>query len=416
MEFFWNNDAKVATNVFELGLKTFSRDPDYVLQYLDYLIRTNNPNSESARGPVFLALSTDMVHAQTPALCSSGRSLSWSPRRPRLCGIAWRNTSTSTAITWRRRRSFSATRRLSPMVSSLDFPLSRLPRLTLPALVTASPIERFAQRHGAHGLENAITRDLGLAPRTSAFRRDEDRPSRSPSPARGPSKRGASVDPAAYDNGAPGAFGAGGPPSTGEYKRFKPNAPEGSPAPSSNGGEGIGGQRPWGAPPPAAGADDFGGSSGRRRPLDAAAAAPALNRPVPYMLDPRGDNVAVLPDAVVFFLSLLPSAEDFTSEPAFLPPLAHRADSLSRLRRERRSPIEPRHPRRDHRQHPTARYRAWSWSSRGAIGYPTSSEASRIGIEQRRRRRRRRRVPEREKATESSPDVPGELIWQGWRR
>lgn len=47
MEFFWNNDPKVATNVFELGLKTFSKEPEYVLQYLDYLIRTNNPNSRS---------------------------------------------------------------------------------------------------------------------------------------------------------------------------------------------------------------------------------------------------------------------------------------------------------------------------------------------------------------------------------
>lgn len=45
MEFFWNNDPKVATNVFELGLKTFAKEPDYVLQYLDFLIRSNNPNS-----------------------------------------------------------------------------------------------------------------------------------------------------------------------------------------------------------------------------------------------------------------------------------------------------------------------------------------------------------------------------------
>lgn len=40
--------------------------------------------------------------------------------------------------------------------------------------------------------------------------------------------------------------------------------------------------------------------------------APALNRAVPFMLDPRGDNVAVLPDAVVFFLSILPPAASFT--------------------------------------------------------------------------------------------------------
>lgn len=45
MEYFWNNDGKVATNVFELGLKTYAQEPEYVLQYLEHLIRTNNPNS-----------------------------------------------------------------------------------------------------------------------------------------------------------------------------------------------------------------------------------------------------------------------------------------------------------------------------------------------------------------------------------
>ena len=51
MEYHWNGDAKVATNVFELGLKTFSKDPEYVLQYLDFLMLTNNPNSESTSWP-----------------------------------------------------------------------------------------------------------------------------------------------------------------------------------------------------------------------------------------------------------------------------------------------------------------------------------------------------------------------------
>lgn len=51
IELHWNNDPKIATNVFELGLKLFSIDPEYVLQYLDFLIQTNNPNS------VFLASS-----------------------------------------------------------------------------------------------------------------------------------------------------------------------------------------------------------------------------------------------------------------------------------------------------------------------------------------------------------------------
>lgn len=47
MEFYWNNEPKIATNIFELGLKNdiFAQDPDFILQYLDFLIRSNNPNS-----------------------------------------------------------------------------------------------------------------------------------------------------------------------------------------------------------------------------------------------------------------------------------------------------------------------------------------------------------------------------------
>lgn len=60
VEFHWNNEPKVATNIFELGLKHFSREPAFVLQYLNYLIMTNNPNSESAEsGPGMIAHSSN---------------------------------------------------------------------------------------------------------------------------------------------------------------------------------------------------------------------------------------------------------------------------------------------------------------------------------------------------------------------
>jgi len=45
MELYWNKDPKIATNVFELGLKSFGNDPDYVMQYLDFLIKSNNDSS-----------------------------------------------------------------------------------------------------------------------------------------------------------------------------------------------------------------------------------------------------------------------------------------------------------------------------------------------------------------------------------
>lgn len=51
MEFYWNNEPKIATNIFELGLKNdiFAQDPDFILQYLEFLIQSNNPNSTSSR-------------------------------------------------------------------------------------------------------------------------------------------------------------------------------------------------------------------------------------------------------------------------------------------------------------------------------------------------------------------------------
>ena len=51
MEMYWNSEPKVATNVFELGLKMFGSEPDYILRYLDFLLLQNNANSELS-GPV----------------------------------------------------------------------------------------------------------------------------------------------------------------------------------------------------------------------------------------------------------------------------------------------------------------------------------------------------------------------------
>lgn len=48
MEMYWNSEPKVATNVFELGLKMFAHEPDYILRYLEFLIQQNNANSASS--------------------------------------------------------------------------------------------------------------------------------------------------------------------------------------------------------------------------------------------------------------------------------------------------------------------------------------------------------------------------------
>ena len=46
MEYHWNKEQKIATNVFEYGLKQFSEDVDYVVRYLDFLISTNDDTSK----------------------------------------------------------------------------------------------------------------------------------------------------------------------------------------------------------------------------------------------------------------------------------------------------------------------------------------------------------------------------------
>lgn len=45
LELYWNKDIKVAMNVFEFGLKAFGDNAEYVIQYLDFLIKSNNDSS-----------------------------------------------------------------------------------------------------------------------------------------------------------------------------------------------------------------------------------------------------------------------------------------------------------------------------------------------------------------------------------
>lgn len=48
MEYHWNKEPAVATKVFDLGLKTFSDDVQYVLQYLNFLITLNDDSNARA--------------------------------------------------------------------------------------------------------------------------------------------------------------------------------------------------------------------------------------------------------------------------------------------------------------------------------------------------------------------------------
>ncbi|GAA5863399.1 hypothetical protein JCM1840_007513 [Sporobolomyces johnsonii] len=248
MEMYWNSEPKVATNVFELGLKMFAKEPDYVLRYLDFLLQQNNANNARA------------LFERTVALIEPAQA---KPIWDRMAQYEWEYGD------------HLATQKMFQRYSE-TFP-------DVPAPV------RFARKHAYHGLEDAFAQDLGPEVCISRGR------SRSPSPRRARTKRNLSAGPeASAQNGAA--------VEDGDYGSKRPRrGPSPSPAPSSQGGSAA-----WGAGrPPMPAGDDFGRRSTPQ-------AAPALNRAVPFMLDPRGDNVAVLPDAVVFFLSLLPSASAFT--------------------------------------------------------------------------------------------------------
>ncbi|KAI5478156.1 mRNA 3'-end-processing protein RNA14 [Pseudohyphozyma bogoriensis] len=267
MELHWNNDAKVATNVFELGLKTFSKDPDYVLQYLDFLISTNNPNNARA------------LFERTVALVEPAKA---KPIWDRMAQYEYEYGD------------FLAAQKIFSRYTE--------------AFPDVSPIDRFAQRFGYHGLRDAITQDLGTS--TLEDSSDSRRHSRSPSPRRAhPSKRGLSVERGMSVEQS--AFGGPSGPSGPDMKRMRPNGPvEGSPAPSSTGGgdagAGMGGGGGWGAAPQPP-REEFT----RARPLPHGAPTPHVPRPAPFVLDPRTNHLGVLPEAVVYFLSILPPAAAF---------------------------------------------------------------------------------------------------------
>ncbi|GAA6000875.1 hypothetical protein JCM10207_004701 [Rhodosporidiobolus poonsookiae] len=241
MEMYWNSDAKVATNVFELGLKLFAAEPDYVVRYLDFLLQQNNANNARALFERSVAL---IEPAKAKAI--------WD--RMAQYEFAYGDYLAAQKMGQRYAETF-------PEVSASL---------------------RFAQQHKYHGLEDAFALDLG-----TAFVKEikADR-SRSPSPHRSRAKRGLSVEPESGANGAAAQDGS-------DPKRLR-HGPSPSPAPSSQTGFPTA---------PVVEQPDF------RR--SAPQAAPALNRAMPYALDPMGHNVAVLPDAVVFFLSLLPPAAAF---------------------------------------------------------------------------------------------------------
>lgn len=187
-------------------------------------------------------------------------------------------------------------------------------------MTLASPIERFSQRHGYLGLDDAIKADLGTSIVVAPTRAQ-----RSPSPSNiADRKRGPSAEPRAAYERAPSLErppGGGGMP---DFKRPK-FAHEASPAIAqapNNTGPQNGAPGAWSRSAPREDAQEEFEFS--RRPPREREDRPRVPHRIAYALDPRGDVSAPLPDAVVFFLSILPGAASFNgSYILLLPIVAH---------------------------------------------------------------------------------------------
>jgi cleavage stimulation factor subunit 3 len=56
MEYHCSKEPTVAVKVFELGLKSFGDNPEYVAQYLDFLVQLNDDNSKLRRSHTMFAI------------------------------------------------------------------------------------------------------------------------------------------------------------------------------------------------------------------------------------------------------------------------------------------------------------------------------------------------------------------------
>lgn len=75
LEFHSNKETKIARNVFELGLKRYVNEPEYVLHYIDFLSVLNDDNSECCAAKLSQPRRrtlTATASQQTNAACSSG--------------------------------------------------------------------------------------------------------------------------------------------------------------------------------------------------------------------------------------------------------------------------------------------------------------------------------------------------------
>lgn len=139
MEYHTNKDAAVAIRIFELGLKQFSEDVDYVIKYLQFLLSINDDNSAFH----FICLISAKIHP----LHIDARAL-FERSAVRVTGDKARPLWDAWARYEYTYGDLSAVHKLEARFSEV-FPED-------------APLKRFAQRWSYNGIDQIAIRDLGF--------------------------------------------------------------------------------------------------------------------------------------------------------------------------------------------------------------------------------------------------------------
>jgi cleavage stimulation factor subunit 3 len=227
MEYHWNKEPAVATKVFDLGLKSFSEDVNYVLQYLDFLITLNDdsswsplnylpPLSVSSKSADLLSISD---HSIIDARALFEKTVSKIP--PESARPLWRRWAAYEFIYGDKAASEKLNLRVAEIfpdckkilnhyythtknMSSNCLPLSDI--FPWPK-ITGGVVERLSDRHAYTDLGDVLGRELGTAIEPIPLR------NRSPSPV--PAHLGGFVSKRA----------GGGPPDVGHHPTGIPSGP-----------------------------------------------------------------------------------------------------------------------------------------------------------------------------------------------
>lgn len=281
MEYHCTKDAVVATKIFEIGLKTFGEDAQFVVRYLGFLISINDENSMSLSCNYIL--STHALYQLDARALFERVITSFTPEEAKPIWERWARYEYHFG-------DLAAAQKLEKRISDVYpngttwQPLHSI----YPDSFTDPPIKRFAQRFTYLGVDAIASRDLGfgarslpslLSPATVTQPIAPAAPASMSAPPPNVLKRAASPEPPPRRRREPSP-----PPS----KRFRQN----SPLLKDRDRDRDGGSR-WDGPPP-------------RRTF-----SPRRDAPPPPRREREEEKPNALPNLLTWFVGTLPTPASF---------------------------------------------------------------------------------------------------------